>query len=448
MNDCVAVILAAGKGTRMKSRLPKVLHPLAGLPMVAHVVEAVRAIGASRIVLVVGHEGGLVREAMGGELDYVDQVSQLGTGHAVLQAHSLLQGWSGDMLVLCGDTPLATSQTLGRLLRRHRDSGAPITMLTASEGHRQGAGRVVRDASGNVKGIVEESEAAAGQRDIAEWNAGIYCFRVPWVWAYLTDLPVHSSGEYYLTDVVEMAVLREERVEAVASPDPGECLGINSRVELALAESALRQRIRDRLMSEGVTLVDPRSVFIDHSVEVGADTVLYPNTHLLGKSRIGRECRLGPNTIISDSVIGDGCEVLSSVVEGATLEDHIDVGPFSHVRPEAYLEAGVHVGNYVELKASRLGRGTKIGHFSYVGDAQVGRDVNIGAGTVTANYDGKAKHQTVIEDGVFIGSDSTLVAPVRIGSGAVTGAGSVVTRDVPPGAVVYGIPARVRTEGE
>ncbi len=430
----------------MKSSLPKVLHPLAGLPMAAHVIEAVRQAGASRVLLVVGHESQRVRETLGESVEYVEQPSQLGTGHAVLQAHAVLGDWMGDLLVLCGDTPLIRHESLESLLAHHRASGASVTMLSGSGGYHEGAGLVVRDETARLIGIVEEKEASTSQRAISEWNSGIYCFHAPWLWGLLGSLPVHSNGEYYLTDVVGMAAGRKERVEAVVAADPGECLGINSRVELALAESALRQRIRERLMLEGITLTDPPSTFVDYGVQMGADTVVYPNTHLLGSSQIGQGCSLGPNTIIRDSVLGNGCQVLSSVIEEATLEDQVDVGPFSHIRHGVYLEQGVHVGNYVELKESRLGRGTRVGHFSYVGDALVGRDVNIGAGAITANYDGQAKHRTVIEDRVFIGSDSTLVAPVRVGAGAVTGAGSVVTRDVPPGAVVYGIPARARQE--
>lgn len=442
----MAVILAAGKGTRMKSVLPKVLHPLAGLPMAAYVIEAVRQAGASRVLMVVGYEAQQLKQALGEDVEYVQQEPQLGTGHAVLQARDVLADWVGDLLVLCGDTPLITPETLWNLLAHHRSSGAMATMLSGSGGHHRGTGRVARDEAGRIVGIVEEKEATALQKEIPEWNSGIYCFRSPWLWGLLGSLPAHSDGEYYLTDVIGMAAGLEARVEAVAASDPGECLGVNSRVELALAEGALRQRIREAVMLEGVTLMDPLSIFIDRGVQIGVDTVVHPNTHLLGKSRIGQGCVLGPNSIIRDSVLGRECLILSSVIEEATLEDRVDVGPFSHVRPGVYLETGVHVGNYVELKGSRLGRGTKVGHFSYVGDALVGKDVNIGAGTVTANYDGKAKHQTVIEDGVFIGSDSTLVAPVRVGAGAITGAGSVVTRDVPPGAVAYGIPARVRRE--
>lgn len=446
MDSCIAVILAAGKGTRMRSCLPKALHPLAGLPMSVRVIESVRQVGVSRILLVVGHESQRVRESLGDSVEFVEQSEQLGTGHAVLQVSQPLQAWEGDLLVLCGDTPLVSPQTLESLLVHHRASGAAITMLSGMGGHHAGAGRVVRDEKGRVAGIVEEKEATTSQLEIKEWNTGIYCFQVPWLWGLLTNLPLHPNGEYYLTDVVALAVAKGERVEATPGADPGEFLGINSRVELAQAEGILRQRIRERLMIEGVTLVDPSSIYIDQWVKVGADTIIYPNTHILGHSQVGQGCLLGPNSIIKDSVLGDGCTVLSSVVEGATLEGQVDVGPFSHIRPGVYLETGVHVGNYVELKASRLGRGTKIGHFSYVGDAVVGDDVNIGAGTVTANYNGKAKHQTIIEDGVFVGSDSILVAPVRVGARAVTGAGSVVTKDVPPGAIVYGIPARVRRE--
>lgn len=446
MDNCLAVILAAGKGTRMKSTVPKVLHPLAGWPMAKHVIEAVKETGIPRAILIVGHQAGRVRESLGDDVEYVEQADQLGTGHAVLQTRSVLQGWSGDMLVLCGDTPLVSAETLSSLIQRHRSVGAEVTLLTGNGGYRKGAGRILRDEAGNVAGIREEKEATAGQRAIQEWNTGIYCFRVPWLWGVLDRLPLHSNGEYYLTDVVELALGVGDRVNALVASDAGEFLGINSRVELAVAEGILRQRIRERLMLDGVTIMDPPSAFVDRGVQVGADSVIYPNTLLLGATSIGAGCLLGPNTQISNSVIGDECEIKSSVIEQAVLESHIDVGPFSHVRAGVHIESGVHVGNYVELKASRLGRGTKVGHFSYVGDAMVGQDVNIGAGTITANFDGNSKHQTIVEDGAFIGSDSTLVAPVRVGAGAITGAGSVVTKDVPAGAVAYGVPAHVRRE--
>ncbi|MDP2661697.1 MAG: bifunctional UDP-N-acetylglucosamine diphosphorylase/glucosamine-1-phosphate N-acetyltransferase GlmU [Dehalococcoidia bacterium] len=452
MDDCIAVVLAAGKGSRMKSNLPKVLHPLAGRPMARYVIEAAREAGCVRIVVVVGHEGQKVRERLGEDVEYVVQTSQLGTGHAVLQARDMLRGWSGDLLVMVGDTPLIRPHTLANLFSRHRLSGAAVTVLTGLGGYREGAGRIKRDSNGLVTDIVEEKEATEAERQITEWNTGVYCLRAPWLWGVLDELPVHSDGEYYLTDVVRAAASGGARLEAVGLQDVGECLGINSRAELSLAEGVLRQRIRERLMLEGVTLMDPATTFIDNEVQIEPDTVVYPNTFLQGKTRIGRGCVIGPNTQIAASTIGDGCTVLSSMVEDAILESGVDVGPFSHVRAGVYLETGVHVGNFVELKKSHLGRGTKVGHFSYVGDAQVGRDVNIGAGTITANYDGKTKHQTIIEDGVFIGSGSTLVAPVHVGSDAITGAGSVVTKDVPSGALAYGVPARVqprkRTKGE
>jgi len=444
MNNCIAVVLAGGKGTRMKSDLPKVLHPLAGWPMAKYVIESVREAGAVRTIIVVGHEGRQVRDALGKEVEYVEQSPQLGTAHAVLQARGLLDGWSGDLLVLCGDTPLIGSLTLSDLLSRHRSSGAAVTMLTGMGGYRQGAGRIRRAADGSVAGIVEEKEATDSELHIDEWNTGVYCFRAPWLWGLLDALPVHPNGEYYLTDLVELAVSSGTRVESVAVSEPAECLGVNSRVELALAESTLRQRIRERLMLAGVTLIDPATTYVDSSVSMASDTVVYPNSFLLGSTKVGRNCIIGPDTQISNSTIGDECLIRRSVVEEAVLEAGIDVGPFSHIRPGVYLESGVHVGNFVELKSSRLGRGTKVGHFSYVGDAQIGQDVNIGAGTITANYDGQAKHQTIVEDGAFVGSDSTLVAPVRIGAGATTGAGSVVTKDVPSDTVAYGIPARIQ----
>jgi bifunctional UDP-N-acetylglucosamine pyrophosphorylase/glucosamine-1-phosphate N-acetyltransferase len=311
-----------------------------------------------------------------------------------------------------------------------------------------GFGRVLRNKAGQVVGIVEEAVATETQKAIRELNCGVYCFDGHWLWPHLAQLPLSPKGEYYLTDLVAMAVAEGEVVEALKISDVTEVLGINDRSHLAQAEAVMRRRINEKWMLEGVTLLDPSLVFIEATVEVGQDTVIYPNTYLEGATAIGRQCCLGPNTIVRDSTIGDGCTIEASVVEGAVLEEGADVGPFSHLRQGAHLAKGVHVGNFGEVKNSYLGPGTKIGHFSYLGDATVGREVNIGAGTITCNYDGQRKHRTIIEDGAFIGSDTMLVAPVRVGAGAKIGAGSVVTHDIPPGSVAYGVPARVRGKME
>ena len=440
-----AIILAAGRSSRMRSRLPKALHPLCGKPMLRHVVDAVIGAGIARLVVVAPEQSAAFRELLP-DADCAVQQTPRGTGDAVLAARPMLEGDDSCVLVLNGDLPLLTSETLRSLMERHEASGAALTLLTAADAPQGGLGRVVRDADGRVTAVVEERDASAEEQGIREVNGGVYAFRSEALWPRLGALQPSASGEVYLTDVVALAVQAGERVDAVVAADPAELLGVNTRVHLAQAEAALRERLRSHWMLAGVTLVDPPSTFIDANVEIGEDTVVYPNTHLYGTTRIGRECFVGPNAVVADSVVGEGCRIVASMLEGATLEAGVSVGPYSHLRPGAYAEQDVRVGNYVEVKESRLGEGTRVGHFSYIGDATVGRDVNVGAGTVTCNFDGTAKHRTIIEDGALIGSDTMLVAPVRVGRRAVTGAGAVVTRDVDPEALVTGVPARQRSK--
>ena len=446
MNKLSIVILAAGQSTRMKSELPKVLHPLAGKPMVQYAVETAAELALAKPLLVVGNGADQVRRTVGDQVIYVEQRELLGTGHALLQTRPLLEGRSETVAVWYADMPLLSADTLRRLLELLEESDGPIAMLTVEADDPMGFGRILRDDANQVVGIVEEAVATDAQKAIKELNCGVYCFDGAWLWPRLTQLPLSPKGEYYLTDIVAIAVAEGQSVEALRISDVTEVLGINDRSHLAQAEAVMRQRINERWMLEGVTLLAPALTFIDAAVEICQDTVIYPNTYLEGATAIGRQCRLGPNTIVRDSIIGDGCTIEASVVEGAVLEDGVDVGPFSHLRKGAHLAQGVHVGNFGEIKNSYLGPGVKMGHFSYLGDATVGQDVNIGAGTITCNYDGLRKHRTIIEDGAFIGSDTMLVAPVRIGAGAKIGAGSVVTHDVPPGGVAYGVPARVKGE--
>ncbi len=448
MNRLSIVILAAGQSTRMKSELPKVLHPLAGKPMVQYSAETAAQLSTEKPLLVVGNGADQVRKSVGDQVIYVEQSEQLGTGHALLQARPLLEGQSEAVAVWYADMPLLSVDTLRRLVRLLGESKGPIAMLTVEADDPMGFGRILRHEAGQVLGIVEEAVATDAQKAIKELNCGVYCFDGDWLWPHLTQLPLSPKGEYYLTDIVAMAVAEGQAVEALKINDVTEVLGINDRTHLAQAEAAMRRRINEKWMIEGVTLLAPALTFIDATVEIGQDTVIYPNTYLEGTTAIGRQCRLGPNTIVRDSTIGRGCIIEASVVEGAILEEGVDVGPFSHLRKGAHLAEGVHVGNFGEVKNSYLGPGSKMGHFSYLGDATVGRDVNIGAGTITCNYDGQRKHRTIIEDGAFIGSDAMLVAPVRIGAGAKIGAGSVVTHDVPPGSVAYGVPARVKGEAK
>ncbi|HLF27066.1 MAG TPA: bifunctional UDP-N-acetylglucosamine diphosphorylase/glucosamine-1-phosphate N-acetyltransferase GlmU [Anaerolineae bacterium] len=436
------IILAAGQGTRMKSALPKVLHPIAGRPMIAYVIDTALALGDAHPTLVVGYRADQVRTTLGDRVGYVEQVDQLGTGHAVVQARGALEGRSDVVLVLYGDTPFVTVDTLRAMLDDHARADATITLLTFRPPDPLRYGRIIRSGSGRVVNIVEYKEATPEQRSIREVNSGILCFNAAWLWPHLDQLqPKHGHGEYYLTDLVALAA-SEVRVIATREATPEEVAGIDDRARLAWAEQLLRARIHARLMLSGVTLIDPATTYISAEAEIEPDTTLYPGTHVEGKTRIGRGCRIGPNTIVRESVIGAGCIVEASVVEHAVLEEQVRVGPFAHLRKGAYLERDVELGNFAEVKNSRLGAGAKQHHFSYLGDATLGPKVNIGAGTITCNYDGVSKHPTEIGAGAFIGSDTMLIAPIRVGAGAKTGAGSVVTHDVPEGEVVYGVPAR------
>lgn len=445
MPRLTVVILTAGESTRMKSKVNKVLHPLAGRPMIEYVMSVGEHLSAERPVLVVGHSAEQVQALMGDRALYVRQSEPLGTGHAVQQTEHLLREEAETVLILYGDNPLISEETLQAMADQHWRTGAAVTILTFQPPDPAQYGRIVRGRDGKVQAIVEWKEASPEIRAIQEVNSGILLLQADFLWPSLAKVqPKH--GEYYLTDLVQMAV-EEGRHVASQVADQEEVIGVDERVKLAQAEAILRRRINERWMRAGVTILDPSATYIDADVEIGQDTVIYPNTYLQGATRIGPDCRIGPNTLIRDSTLGARCEVRLSVVEGTVLEDEVDVGPFSHLRPDAYLSRGVHVGNFSEVKNARLGPGTRVGHFSYLGDAEVGAEVNIGAGTVTCNYDGVRKHRTIIEDGAFIGSDVMLVAPVRIGHGAWIGAGAVVTHDIPPDSLAYGVPARVKCKG-
>jgi bifunctional UDP-N-acetylglucosamine pyrophosphorylase/glucosamine-1-phosphate N-acetyltransferase len=342
--------------------------------------------------------------------------------------------------------PLLTIETLQRLIKTHAEHQPAITMLTVLSDDSMGFGRVLRGESGEVQKVVEEVDCTPEQRQIKELNCGIYCFRASWLWPRLPSIQLSRKGEYYLTDMVEMAAREGEAIKALILDDVREVIGINDRTQLAWAENVLRDRLRTYWMRAGVTMIDPQTTYIDASVKIGADTVIYPSSHLQGATSVGEECIIGPNAILRDAQVGRNCRIVYSVVEDALLEENVDIGPFAHLRPGAYLERGVHMGNFGEIKNSRIGAGTIISHFSYLGDATVGEGVNIGAGTVTCNFDGQQKNPTLIEDGAFVGSGTMIVAPVRVGAGAKIGAGSVVTHDVPANSLAYGVPARVKKE--
>jgi bifunctional UDP-N-acetylglucosamine pyrophosphorylase/glucosamine-1-phosphate N-acetyltransferase len=438
-----AVILAAGQGTRMKSSLPKVLHPLAGRPMVLHAIDLARAVSPEKPVLVVGHGAEQVQTIVGDEARFVLQEPQLGTGHAVQQTESLLRLQTDLVLVFYADMPLLRPETLRTLVETQISNPGPLTMLTVLADDPRGFGRILRNSNGSVVAIIEEAQATPEQRLIRELNAGAYCFRADWLWEALKRVPLSPKGEYYLTDTVGLAAADGLEVRALTLEDSQEAIGINTRLHLAEAEAILRRRINERHMLSGVTMIDPLSTFIEADVQIGRDTVIWPNTYLQGKTVIGESCVIGPNTIVRDTQIGNACRVLMSVLEGALLEDEVDMGPFARLRKGAHLCKGVHMGNFGEVKDSTLGPGTKMGHFSYIGNATIGPDVNIGAGTITCNYDGVRKHPTEIGAQAFIGSDTMLVAPVKIGARARTGAGAVVTKNVPDDTLAVGVPARV-----
>lgn len=440
MGQPVAVILAAGLGTRMKSEIPKVLHQVGGLPMIKHVIAALEEAGIKNIILVLGHQGQKVEEALGGSYQVVYQLEQLGTGHALLQALPCLREYnrgnrSGTCLVLCGDTPLLRSQTLTGLLAKHVERGATATILTAELDNPTGYGRIIKGSTG-VEKIVEEKDASPEERLIREINTGTYCFDVKSLVERLGSLtPANAQGEYYLTDVIQYLARDGQIVETLCLENPAEAMGINNRLQLAEAEASLRKRILVRHMLEGVTVINPENTYVAANVQIGRDTVLYPGVILEGKTTIGNNCIIGPNTRIVDSIVLDDCQVQYSILQEARVAEHCTIGPFSYLRPGSVLEKGVKVGDFVELKKSVVGPGSKIPHLSYVGDSILGSGVNIGAGTITCNYDGINKHLTTIEDGAFIGSNTNLVAPITVGPGAYVGAGSTLTKDVPGGAL-------------
>lgn len=427
-----AIILAAGKSTRMRSKLPKPLHPLCGFPMTSHVIRSCREAGIERIVVIVGHEAEAVKAGLGVEVEYALQEQQRGTGDAVSAARPLLEGMQGTILVLAGDVPLLSPESVRSLLEHQRTSGAAAVLLTAFLEDPTGYGRVIRDSSGRVTRIVEQKDASIEERAVKEWNPSLYAFRAEVLWSSLAEIrPNNAQGEFYLTDTIGILAGRGEQIEAISADNADEVMGVNNRVELAAAAAVLRQRVLVKLMLSGVTVTDPANTYVDADVEVGQDTVIEPNTFLLRGTRIGEDCTIGPYARIENSAIGSGVRVLASQVADSVLEDGVKVGPFSQLRPGSYLGPKTRVGNFVEIKNSRLGVKVSASHLSYIGDTDIGDQTNIGAGTITCNYDGFRKSRTVIGSHAFIGSHSTLVAPVTIGDGAFVAAGSVIPRDVP-----------------
>jgi bifunctional UDP-N-acetylglucosamine pyrophosphorylase/glucosamine-1-phosphate N-acetyltransferase len=440
------VILAAGKGTRMKSELPKVLHSVCGLPMVEHVGRAMRVAGVERPIVVVGHGGRLLREALGEDAyAYAEQAEQLGTGHAAAMAAPLLSGYDGPVIVTPGDTPLLTGEALSALVARHRETEAAITLATFRLEDPTGYGRVVREHGRPVR-IVEHKDASGEERAIDEVNAGVYCIDARALVEVLPRLRADNAlGEYYLTDVLALLAGDGARCVAVEWEDPSLMMGVNDRWQLAEAAGAMRARLLRAHALAGVTIIDPKTTYVHADVRIEADTVLEPMTSLEGRTMVGAGCVIGPSARVIDSVIEDECSVVMSLVVGAVMRSGSRCGPFAHLRPGAVLGERAKVGNFVEVKNATLGEGSSASHLTYLGDAEIGPRVNVGAGTITCNYDGFAKHRTVIEEGAFVGSNSTLVAPVTIGKDAIVGAGSVITDDVPEDSLGLG---RARQENK
>jgi len=437
------VVLAAGKGTRMRSDLPKMLHPLRGRPMVAYAVDALRHAGVRRPIVVVGPGHRPVRDALGSGVDFVVQREPRGSGHALLQAMPRLRGRTV-AFVVNGDMPLVSPDTLRALRRRVRE-GAAAAIASGTPGVTPPYGRIVRAADGRFLRIVEHVDATPEEAAIREVNAGFYCVRVAEAAQALRRVrPANRQGEYYLPDAVNVLAAQGRDVAVVPVTDPEELAGVNTRAELSAVDAILRRRVLERLMAAGVTVLDPATTFVDDIVKVGRDTVLHPGTFLTGRTVIGPECIVGPGAHVHASVLAPRVRVWDSWVEESRIGEGTTVGPFAHLRPGTVIGRDVEIGNFAELKNSRVGDRTKVHHKSYLGDAQIGVEVNIGAGTITCNYGlDRRKHRTTIGDRAYIGSDSMLVAPVRIGREAATGAGSVVTKDVPPRRMAVGVPARV-----
>jgi bifunctional UDP-N-acetylglucosamine pyrophosphorylase/glucosamine-1-phosphate N-acetyltransferase len=440
MKELGVIILAAGQGTRMKSALPKVLHRVGGKPLFLHVLKIAQVFQPTRVAIVVGHGADAVRQAYAGcDVHWVHQETQLGTGHAVLSARNIFSDFDGDVLILSGDVPLIPERVIQTMLARHWEEKAALTVMTAILDDPTGYGRILRDAGGALRATVEEKDATEEQRRIHEVNAGAYLARREFLFEALQGVTNDNrQGEYYLPDIIGIGLRQGSKIATVQVEDSRQIMGINTREELARMEKTLRERVNKKWMDAGVTFKDPESVYIDEGVSIGRDTVIGPNTQLCGRTAIGERCRIDGSAYIMDSEIGNDVHLLFSVVVmSSQVEDAAIIGPFAHLRPGTSLAANVHIGNFVETKAAKIGPGTKANHLTYLGDCTIGRDTNIGAGTITCNYDGFQKYKTQIGDRVQVGSDTTLVAPVSLGDDVYVATASTVRHDVPAGALVY-----------
>lgn len=448
MTNLTAIILAAGKGTRMKSKFPKVLHKVGGRPMLQHVLDAADAAGCTRKVVIIGHEAELVREMVGSQAEVVLQAEQLGTGHAVLQAAPVLEGVTGTALILCGDTPLLASGELQKFAEMHVKSGASATVMTAVMENPFGYGRILRDKAGNVLGIVEQKDATVEQQALKEINTGIYCVTMPLLFTILKTLTNdNAQGEYYLTDLLSKLNARGQKVAGYVTADSEMVMGINSRRQLAEAESAMRKRILNELMDSGVTIMDPASTFIEKSVKIAPDTIIYPYTWLEGNTTIASDCEIGPNVRFTNVQVGEANQIQFCYAHDCVIKSAATIGPYVHLRPDTVIGDKVHIGNFVEVKNSTVGTGTKLPHLTYIGDSDIGSGVNMGCGCITVNYDGRKKHRTKIGDHAFVGCNTNLVAPVEVGPDTYIGAGSTITKNVPQDALGIGRARQLNIEG-
>ncbi|CAM2898799.1 MULTISPECIES: bifunctional UDP-N-acetylglucosamine diphosphorylase/glucosamine-1-phosphate N-acetyltransferase GlmU [Dellaglioa] len=426
-----AIILAAGKGTRMKSKLYKVLHPIAGRPMVDHVLTEIEANNMDEVVTIVGHGAEKVEETLGDRSEYALQAEQLGTGHAVLQAEKILKDKEGMTIIANGDTPLLTAKTFGELFEYHKEKGAAATVLTAQAEDPTGYGRIIRNEIGIVEKIVEQKDATIQEANVQEINTGVYCFDNKTLFAALHEVTNdNAQGEYYLTDVMEILKKQGKIVAAYRMKDFSESMGVNDRVALSAATKVMQRRINEMHMRNGVTLVDPDNTYIECDVKIGSDTVIEPGVYLKGKTVIGEDCYIGAHSEIIDSIVHDNVTVTASYLEDSVMETQSNIGPYSHLRPQAHIGEAAHIGNFVEIKNASIGKSTKVGHLTYVGDATLGKDINVGCGVVFVNYDGVNKHHTNVGDHSFIGSGSNLVAPLEVGDHAFIAAGSTITDNV------------------
>lgn len=447
MRNCYGIILAAGEGKRMKSKLPKVLHKVCGKPMIDHIIKAMKGAGVDECIVVVGHKAEVVREHLGDKVKTAYQEKQLGTGHAVMCCNDFLKDKEGTVIVLAGDAPLITSETISKVFDYHISNGCAATVLTADAEDPTGLGRIIRNQHGDIERIVEHKDATEEERQVKEVNSANYCFNISDLLDSLKKVNNNNAqGEYYLTDTIEILKKAGKKVGAYKT-DFIEFMAVNSRVQLQEASEAMNKRTLERLMTDGVTIIDPKNTYVDSSAVIGQDTTIYPGTVIEGEVKIGKDCIIGPNSRIVESSIGNSVEVQYSVIVESAVGDGTHVGPFAYIRPESVIGRNTKIGDFVEIKKSQIGDGTKISHLTYIGDAEVGESCNFGCGTVIVNYDGTKKYKTKIGDHAFIGCNSNLVAPVEVGDNTYIAAGSTVTDNVPEGSLAIARARQVNKEG-